>query len=78
MLFGFVSIATVVLLGALALRSLIHGVAEHLEADDVRPRLPRAAQYRTPVRVSIRATRVYPASVAVTTQQYSRVSLSHR
>jgi hypothetical protein len=78
MLFGFVSIVTILALGALALRSLIDGVAEHLEADDVRPRLPRAAQHRVPVRVSVRATCVYPASATVTTQQYSRVSLSHR
>ena len=78
MLFVFVSIATVAVLGALALRSLIDGVAEHLEADDVSPRLPRPSRIQVPVRITVRSTRVYPASVTVTTQQYSRVSLSHR
>ena len=78
MLFAFASIATVVVLAGLALRALIDGVAEHLEADDVRPRLPRPAHRLVPARVPVRSMRRRPVSATVTTRQYSPATVSHR
>ena len=37
MIYAFVSLSAVVVLGGVALRALILGVSEHLEGDDIRP-----------------------------------------
>ncbi len=39
MIYACLSLATIVALGGLALRTLILGVSKHLESDDIRPTL---------------------------------------
>ena len=65
MIYAFVWLAMIVALSALALRALILGVSEHLEADDMPPF--RHAAVRRSIRV--RRSRVGPARVGVGTQR---------